>query len=601
MYVWNKLIQWSRRSKVQTRLIVTFLILSIIPLGIIGVLSYNKSAQSIHEKTSIYSTEILTLLNNKINNEIQKYETFADQIMMNARIQNGLRDFDQMNDLDRSTLQNYIEESVLKENVWILPVIRSMQIQMKDGRLLYDYGYGRLTDKDFNRLMTRAKKSSLIDTWSYGRTTSGEPCLTLIRRIPALDGKDNTLGYLILGIDESLFAQTTYSTANLGTGSELLIINGTGEMLSSKTDMFHVGETLKEENPLKVMLGIQQVQKNVKLNEENYFVSAIHDDSLDWYLVGLIPYTYLNAQSYDIAYTIVAAIVLCIIFTFVLAALISSSIASPLRNLNAATAKVMGGNLKVLIRDEGQDEIGFLALKFNQMMQRIYKLIEEVKEEQARKRDAELSMLQAQINPHFLFNTLNSLKWAAVMSQATSVGDGLGALAELLRSTIVNKDEQVTLRDELRNISNYVVIQQVRYGTSLQTEYDIEEKLMDAHILKFLLQPIVENAIIHGFEGVDREPRITISAKLMDTNSLQIMISDNGKGMGPVKIQQLLSSNVHDSKKRLASIGMGNVKERINIHFGQQYGLDIRSEPNCGTDIVITIPYITRSKEEKAV
>lgn len=578
MYVWDKLIQLSRRSKVQNRLIISFLVLSIVPLSFTGILAYNKSAQSIYTKTNTYSTEILSLLSNKISDEAQKYENFADQIMLNKRIQDGLVQFDNINEIDRSSLQRYIDNSVLKENFWIYSTIKSMQIQLEDGRILYDYGYGSLQEQDISRIREQAELSALIDMWSYGTTTGGESCLTLLRRIPALDGSAGTLGYLLIGINERLFAQSTYSSADLGQGSEILIVNGTGEMLSSKTDKFRAGEILTHES--------------VTLKGGHYFKSEIHDDKLDWHLIGLIPYTYLNSESYEIAFAITVAIAVCILFTFLLSALISTSISSPLKSLHSVTNKVMTGNIKVEIHDKGKDEIGFLAANFNQMLQRLRRLIEEVKDEQTKKREAELRMLQAQINPHFLFNTLNSLKWAAVMSQANSVGDGLGALAELLRSTIVHKDEQVNLRDELRNITNYMVIQQVRYGTSLRTEYRISEDLMDAQILKFLLQPIVENAIIHGFEGVEREPRITISAERLD-HVLQLTISDNGKGIAPEKLQLMLNSNTNSSKKRLASIGMGNVRERIKLHFGDRYGLDIYSEANCGTDIIITIPYLT--------
>jgi len=589
MNVWYKLIRLSRRSRVQTRLIVSFFLLSIIPLCITGILAYNKSVQSIHAKTSTYSTEIMTLLKNKVSDETQKYETLGDQLMLNKRIQDGLVRFDQMSEVERSTLQVYIE-TVLRDNFWIFSTIKSMQIQKEDGRILYDYGYGSLQDQDIERLRNKAKQSGLIDTWSYGTTTGGESCLTLVRRMTALDDSQGTLGYLILGINEQLFAQSTYSGADLGDGSEIVILNGAGELLSSKTDMFHSGHTLQVSDPLYKLVQSNQSQ-DVSLNSGHYFASYVHDDALDWYMIGLIPYTYLNAESYDIAFTIAVVIAVCLIFILMMTTFISTSISFPLKKLNSATNQVMNGNIKVVIRDDGQDEIGFLSLKFNQMMLKLDQLIEEVKDEQTKKREAELSMLQAQINPHFLFNTLNSLKWAAVLSQANSVSDGLGALAELLRNTIVHKDEQVTLRDELRNISNYMVIQQVRYGTSLQTVYQIDEDLMDAQILKFLLQPIVENAIIHGFEGGQREPRIIISAERFG-NDLRISIHDNGKGIAPEKVQQLLNTEANSSHKRLASIGMSNVRERIKIHFGEYYGLDISSEEGSGTNVVIVIPYV---------
>lgn len=261
--------------------------------------------------------------------------------------------------------------------------------------------------------------------------------------------------------------------------------------------------------------------------------------------------------------------------------------------------QVMRGNLKVEINDNHPDEIGYLSGKFEAMIEEIKLLIDRVEQEQAQKRGIELQMLQAQINPHFLFNTLSSLKWTAMLSQADSVSNGLGALAELLRSTIVQKNERITLGEELRNIKNYVVIQQIRYGMSLQVDVQIPEQLVDTQVLKFLLQPIVENSIIHGLSGENMEPRITMTAEL-NGEVLKIKLSDNGKGMSAEKLQEILQLKDNHSENRLANIGIGNVRERIKLHYGDPYGLEIWSKPDQGTDVIITIPYISTLQEDSA-
>ncbi|GGD91633.1 cache domain-containing sensor histidine kinase [Paenibacillus nasutitermitis] len=587
----HRIVRISRKSRIQVRLIVTFLLLSILPLGLTGVLSYTKFNEAISAKTSTFVSDILRLLTSNIRTEVTKYENLADQIMLNVNIQDALQNYDQLNDMKIRELHWYMENTVLQDKFWLFATIKTLQIQTGDDQVLYDYGYGELKNGEIPRLLDVAKRNIKADTWTVAMTANGENTLMLIRRIPAINGTGGPLGYLFVGIDENLFSQIIFGSVDMGEGSDQVIVNGSGTLLSSKNHLFPTGDGISPEDPLLKWIEPPKVTGTVSTETGLYFAVYSHNEELDWKIIGLVPYDYLNTESKDIQKEILWIVLLCILFAFLFTMFISASVSMPLKKLISGMNQVMNGKLHAKISDDGQDEIGYLSDKFNNMTQELSMQIDKVNVEQAKKREVELQMLQAQINPHFLFNTLNSLKWTALLSQADSVSNGLGALAELLRSTIIQKDERISLRNELGNLSNYLIIQQVRYGTSLKMEYVVPEDLLHSQVLKFMLQPLVENAIIHGFEGLDREPRIVIAAERYG-NTLKIILQDNGKGIPEDKLNRLLESDGNPNKDRLANIGVGNVRERIKLHFGESYGLEITSEINQGTTIFITIPFI---------
>jgi two-component system sensor histidine kinase YesM len=200
-------------------------------------------------------------------------------------------------------------------------------------------------------------------------------------------------------------------------------------------------------------------------------------------------------------------------------------------------------------------------------------------------------MLQAQINPHFLFNTLNSLKWSAMLSGNKTLDEGIGALSALLQNTIINNKERIPFSAEIENVKNYAVIQRIRYADSFNLNFDIESGLENAVVLRFILQPIVENSIIHGNNSDERQITINVKA-YSENNDLKIVISDDGIGFS-------VEEN-SESKNKLSGIGITNVDERIRLNFGENYGITVKSKIGVGTTSYIKIPLIYE-KEKKDV
>lgn len=231
------------------------------------------------------------------------------------------------------------------------------------------------------------------------------------------------------------------------------------------------------------------------------------------------------------------------------------------------------------IIDEGNDEIHTLANCTNDLLDRVDHLIDRVQFEQEQKRTTQIQLLQAQINPHFLFNTLSTLHFLAIMNEDKPVSEGIGALAKLLRNTIVDSKEHVSVQEELDNIKNYIIIQKLRFGSMFETIYNIDEDVLQCQILKFLLQPIVENSIIHGFEENKQHQLLSIRVK-KDNEYLRIEIGDNGKGF----------KKTSKVGSQLSGIGIENIRERITLMYGEAYRMNIDSVINQGTIVTMLLP-----------
>lgn len=251
------------------------------------------------------------------------------------------------------------------------------------------------------------------------------------------------------------------------------------------------------------------------------------------------------------------------------------------------------GQLETKIGKSYPDEMGKLTETIDTMVEQLKHLIYRVESEQQAKRDAELKMLQAQINPHFLFNTLNSLKWSAMMSGNDAVSQGIESLSELLRNTILVKEELIPLEKEIENLLHYATIQRIRYGDSFKLNCSMSDaELYGCFVPKFILQPIVENSILHAGGDDGRRVGIWVDG-FREGPYLRIRIVDDGKGFDMDDVQTREASHA-----KLSGIGIANVDERIRIHFGSDYGLRTRSAPQQGTETVITLPILTKEGRE---
>jgi two-component system sensor histidine kinase YesM len=248
------------------------------------------------------------------------------------------------------------------------------------------------------------------------------------------------------------------------------------------------------------------------------------------------------------------------------------------------------GNLDVNMEIVSEDEVGQLAHGFNQMVKEIRSLINRIYETEREKRQVELQMLQQQINPHFLYNTLDSINWMARMQNASNISSSITALIKLLRTSIHNGNDFNTIRDEVEGLRNYVEIQRLRYGDKLDVQFEIEEGILDHKILKLLLQPLLENAIHHGLDS-DQDTGFVLVTGRQYPGMIEFRIEDYGRGMTEEEISQVMTA-VLKKRNSFSGIGISNILQRMKLYYGEKYGLTFHSEPGKGLKAKLTIPVI---------
>ena len=322
---------------------------------------------------------------------------------------------------------------------------------------------------------------------------------------------------------------------------------------------------------------------------EKYLVTRTDMKTTGWTLVSMVPYKSVMSETMAISGVMILAVVITLIVTLLLLNRILTGVVKPLKKLEKYMVQVNPDNMDQRMEIITDDEIGHLSMKFNQMMDRIRNLKEQVIEEQEDKRKYELQALQAQINPHFLYNTLDSIIWMAETNDSNIVAM-TEALAKLFRISLNKGNEEISLERELEHVKNYLIIQSMRYADKFTYEISAEPGVERCRTIKLILQPIVENCIYHGIKKKRGTGKITIRAYRREQN-LIIEVSDDGCGMPEEICRKILSDEIESENISGSGIGVKNVNERIQLRFGKKYGLSYSSEEGVGTTVTYVLPY----------
>ncbi len=274
---------------------------------------------------------------------------------------------------------------------------------------------------------------------------------------------------------------------------------------------------------------------------------------------------------------------------------IMEGITAPILRLCHAAEQAGRGDFKTRAHEENLNEIAVLNASFNRMVEEIGKLVEDIRVEELNLRAAELRLLQEQINPHFLYNTLDNIIWLAESKETQQVVNMVSALSDFFRTTLSKGKDYISVKDEEAHINSYLQIQQFRYRDILTYEIDMDEEVYDCEILKLTLQPLVENALYHGIKGKRGLGHIRVAGCIRD-GLLEFTVTDNGIGMKEERLREVrrIITGEMESTKEKGGFGLFNVNERIRLNYGQQYGIRIESNYGEGTCIWVTVPAVKK-------
>ncbi len=438
----------------------------------------------------------------------------------------------------------------------------------------------------FHDLLSRENTQYLLSLEDnpFSPTNYTPKLLPLLRPLKYASSGQPEDAWIFLAISPRLFSDTLKS---MGDGQILYAATSDGSIISSVN-----GDSFDVDLLLATLKDFKDPQGNFRtwLDGKECIIAYERQAVSGLIFFQVLPISDLNLDHGVIGGTIGLIFFFCFAIGLTLSWFISRQLSAPISRLKKRLEFISRGNFDPDRSIETDDEIGSIGKQINQMSNRISNLMETRVQSEKEKKDLEIKMLQAQINPHFLYNTLDSIKWIATMQKNSGIVQVVTALSSLLKNMAKGFNEKVTLRQELDFLQNYVIIEKIRYIElfDVTTQVD-QEVLYDAKIVKLTLQPIVENAIFNGIEPSGRNGLIQIHV-FAENGVLYITVKDNGIGISPENMERLLTDTSRITRSNMSGIGLPNVDRRLKLVYGEEYGLKLESELDQYTLITIALP-----------
>ncbi|HEU5140106.1 MAG TPA: sensor histidine kinase [Bacillales bacterium] len=572
------------------KLLSGFFILIIIPLFLLGTVAFFVSQHMIEKKYSQLNEVTLKSVARNINTVTGKVNQLSVAAVANPTVQQILSlDTAQMTKAELK-LHTIDAEQALRKILYTYPYVYSVMLYDVNG-VSYKVGrynsrvisYKELTSHQvFQEVVKRDGQPVWIGPYQYPKLTGKGSILTEIRMVKDVDSLQNT-GVLILqtklkGIGE-IFHQVT-------PGNRFLIVNRDGLIFYDNLNHLQGRELALSVGEAIPLPSHYQTYKRT-FNGKDSLISVYGLSLKHWRIVSVQSLRALSKEVLTIVKWITVITGVCVIGSLLFNILFVNRTAKSIINVVRLMKRVEEGDLQARAKVEGSGETRKLTLGFNSFVSRIRRLLHEVKMEQERKQKAEMMLLEAQIQPHFLFNTLESINALAVQNQGRKVSRMIHQLGQILRISI-EEEQEIPIRLEVEHLKSYLAIQKYRFEEIFDYRIDIPVKLMDHIMLKLTLQPLVENALQHAFIGLERKGEIRVSASDAG-DRVEFFIQDNGNGFSESALANL---QVKDSEEMMDRKGLGirNVADRLRIRYGQEYGLLICSSVGEGTIIKCVIP-----------
>lgn len=579
------------RIPIFQRLFITYILCSILPILIIGGLMYGFSLSFLNRTLKEQTMNSIGAFHQGLRLRISAYENMIN------KIRNGLKISDPFSDYEDLKADNEIYEIIYDSMTGeaIKPVVHVIS---PDGSRVYstslfseNYRAKLLSGWGIFREMDTLPDGVVIYPQESESLGESRTILTVGSRIYDRSGTHS--GYILVEMPREVVLEEA-GVFNSGLSSHLVMIDENGYTLfdSINSDMegkFQQASYLDREK-------IMNHKPMDSLEGKDSFLYLDHRDDI----LGTVTRVSVSSSIFHAFNRILTLILgtgslVSLVLSVVLAALQARSISSPIRELIRVMGDVEKGALDVRADLGCSDEIGDLGKYFNQMLNRLNIYMEKVIEKQKQLRITEIKMLQAQIKPHFIYNTLDVIKWSVKLGHQEETISVVTNLARLLRFSIDSAEEFLTIRSNIEFINSYLAIQRIKYNNTFQVITDIDESLMDYTIPRLILQPFIENSIIHGFGKTNRtDGIITISGRFRDCGStdddltrrtIEFRIRDNGIGMTEEELKELSFERPENH------IGIFNVDKRIRMYFGDDYGVRIQRLPR-GTEVLISMPCV---------
>ena len=565
-------------GSIRSIIILSFTAVAILSMLILSVALYRMFSVSAESNAASSSQQILEQVNLNLDNYLNGMTEISDVIGANLEGE-AYKDRDNLVTLLRNTA------AIRKD-------IKTMAVYRSDGSLYlsepfggYDTSFAASEQEWFQRAAARPGSSVFQPPHVQRMFENSRPWVVSLCRGIAVRGEHGPETWVIAVDMNFRSIEQLCSKVSLGKRGYIYIVDGSGNII------YHPQQQL-----IYLKLKNEDIENALKRRTGPYFSNLGGERRLmtvkemgltGWLIVGISYVDELVQNQKTFGNSILVIVLFGIAFEAVASLFISARISRPIRRLEEQMKKVEGGDFDINLDVRGEDEVKRLSKTFNLMIARIRQLMEQNVREQEEIRKCEFKALQAQINPHFLYNTLDSIVWMNENHNYEGVTVMVNALARLFRISISRGSEIIGVVDELEHVRSYLIIQQIRYKNKFDFTISAEQEALRHKTLKLILQPIVENAIYHGVANLQEKGVIAINAAV-DGATVLFRVRDNGYGIKPELLKDLLNreaKNDHGS-----GVGLKNVNERVKLTYGSQYGVEIVSELEVGTTVSIRIP-----------
>lgn len=524
------------------------------------------------------------------------YVDLSDRILANNAIQELL--VKNVNASSSSAI--YADQTKVGDQLYD-PTDTIFAIIVQKNGILYQPASGRYVSVTYDRVMkSEAYRKSLESDGRNLWISSGvnlisgnsEPCLYECRTLKSLEVRSRPLGQLIIQIPMSVLADT-FKKINLNDGEYYSIFDPEGYCIYSTGDMSLIGK--KADAAFLAVLSKQSDGYDIRRiggKECLLSYSVRRDDG--WNILHVLPMKAITARAERVRDDILIVMLASLLVLLPLSVLMSRSVSRPIRKLKSVVEEFGAGNLAVRDIEVRADEIGRLQASFNKMADDINSLLIRITDEHKQRRMLELSMLEYQINPHFLYNSLDSIGWLAKAAGSRETEELVYALSGFLRIGLSKGRDSYKVRDELEHVRLYMLINKIRYKNCFQFEIQADESVLDCQTIRIILQPVVENAVKYGVDKGGTNGLIRVAASKAEDTVL-FEVSDNGRGIPPERvraIRSILADHTLLDAESESGFGLFNVNQRIWLHYGEGYGITIDSAEGEGTTVRVTIPTI---------
>lgn len=574
--------------KLRRKILFAIILLVFIPVIVMGIVTYVNFSNAMEKKSSNFYWISLLETDRKLKFALSEISSITNSAITQPAIQQSLKQ------------QNFVLTYDRKQEINNLlinhPMVTSFSLYGKD-RLLYQYN-APMSFADMHKQVWFGAMESAEGrpVWSgpgeNGSASAGKPVLVQARVIKDYYSLED-IGYLVVYVKPDLLDQIFWEAATLKEGDILLVnkqgnivFNKSGEYIGQRTDFPFLQENYTQEQDYYID----------NYQGERSLITFLPSHNTDWYLAAITPMNLISSESVSIRNIAIILGMVSLLSAFLFDRYFIRRL---VRSINSAVNGMkrvkQGIFMPITVPLRANDESDSLIDGFNRMSSQINELIEQVQTEQGRKKEAEMQALMAQINPHFIYNSLESINSMAVLAGNRDISKMVISLGRLLRISISQNQELIPLQMEFEHVRHYLDIQKFRFEEKFSYELDLPDSLKMVMTQKLIVQPIVENALYHAIEQMEEHGTITVKAQ-ENGKDIIIIVKDNGPGFDlAVLMSQWNKERANPKKYSDSGVGLKNVHERLNIRFGNPYGILVCSSPGFGSAVCIRIPKIQPS------